>query len=104
MDLQWTEEDDVVAYYLYRVSREKEINSPRLVTLLSLTLNLDPGFMRQRIGFFKKLNDENGMDGIPAQVKSVFTEYGGKSMEALGKDADKIIRRRSPPRGPSSAG
>ncbi len=69
----WTEEDDIVALYLYRF---KEIGFPFTLDVVADKLGMTAASLNMRVGNFKAIAGEGGLSHPAKQSREIYQKFG----------------------------
>lgn len=72
MPHNWSKEDDIIAFYLYRYGPES-----LMMTLESISqkLGMSASSLRMRVGNFKALDGDGGLQNWAKQSEKVYQDY-----------------------------
>lgn len=77
---RWTEEDDAAAPYVFRFGTD---GLPYSVQMIAKRRGIDPGSFRMRVGNFKAIAGEGGLQNFARQSAQVYERFGRASRESL---------------------
>jgi 5-methylcytosine-specific restriction protein A len=77
---EWTEDDDIVALYLYRFGPD---DLPISVGEIGDRLGMGAGSLRMRIGNFRAIDGQGGLDNAAIQSRKVYESHAKTSKDEL---------------------
>lgn len=92
--MKWTKEQDIIAYYLYRI-RDKKTRSE--INDIGKKMGIEAGTLNMRIGNFQFLESGSGLNRPAIMSRETFEEFRHTSLEEFGKLASKILLDPSQP-------
>lgn len=95
MPHQWSREDDIVAYYLYRFGVEYSIPSMSDFKAISKILGMSEASLKMRIGNFQALAGAGGLEHYAKLSKEVYDEYKISSKDNLLRRAKEIMAKKT---------
>jgi len=69
---RWSEEDDIVAFYLYRF---KDTELPYDVNSIGKKLGMGDSSLKMRIANFKSIDGDYGLNHYSKQSKEIYKKY-----------------------------
>ena len=89
---KWTEDDDIVAFYLYRF---KEIGFPFTRDRVAEKLGISVASLNMRIGNFKAIAGEGGLSHPAKQSNKIYKKFNGIPKTELRSVVLKILEHNS---------
>ena len=77
---QWTEDDDIVALYLYRFGPD---DLPLGIAEISEKLGMKAGSLKMRIGNFQAIDGHGGLSNAAIQSRKIYETHGTTSKDEL---------------------
>jgi hypothetical protein len=77
---QWTENDDIVALYLYRFGPD---DLPFGIAKISETLGMKAGSLKMRIGNFQAIDGQGGLSNAAIQSRKIYEVHAKASKDEL---------------------
>ena len=86
----WSNEDDIVAFYLYRFGPESLMMT---IGKISEILGMSEGSLKMRIDNFKAIDDAGGLSHYTNLSETIFNEYKNVSQEKHRNVVNKILEK-----------